>query len=257
MSGRKQKPGEIDREEHDYTESLTEQLDFLVNNCKMYDQGKYNYAKQIALNIRVIIFDSYSSTSVLTHLGKKESMQFCSTAPFPKKAVYFNELTTTIDRFNESNTIEHTFIPILNANKEHGKKWVDFETWFKQKILVSNPDSFTREDMLRYMANQDGGGHIDAYIQEKYYKISKGIESMLYTAPVPLEEGNPFYLGKPYLNLHFAVIRQIAHELILSIRKEFGIRPNYNPSIKNYNNGKEVKMSGFMITEGDKVEYEL
>lgn len=258
MSKRKKREDEVDREFQDYFDSLEEQIDFLVNACKMFDQGDFKYAKQLATHVRVLVHDTSQSTSLLNLIGRKDSMRFCSTASFPKNAVFFLGLVNPASRLmidNQDNQkVEHTFIPNLNENAGQSKKWVDFDTWYQQKILVSNPTHFTRNEMITFVANKDGGAHIDPYVSEKYYTIAKGTGSMLYATSRPIDEA-PYQQGEPYKNLHFATIRQIAHELILSVRREFGIRPNYNPSPKHIT-GMDIEVQEVLIVEGDKIEYE-
>ena len=130
---RKLKKGEITRDSDDYLENLHEQLDFLIASCEKFDMGKFHYAKQIATQVRVLVHQTQDSTSLLTWLGKQNTMNFCSTASLPKNAVYFISLVTPTNRIvlNDSGnqSIEHTFLPILNSNKTVGKKWINFESW--------------------------------------------------------------------------------------------------------------------------------
>lgn len=160
MSKRKKREDEVDREFQDYFDSLEEQIDFLVNACKMFDQGDFKYAKQLATHVRVLVHDTSQSTSLLNLIGRKDSMRFCSTASFPKNAVFFLGLVNPASRLmidNQDNQkVEHTFIPNLNENAGQSKKWVDFDTWYQQKILVSNPTHFTRNEMITFVANKDG-----------------------------------------------------------------------------------------------------
>lgn len=251
---RKKKQGEVDRNVSDYLDSLNEQMEFIVNACKLYDEGNYFYAKQIATHIRVLVHDTKQSISLFNLMEKKDTMKFCSTASFPKKAVLHISFISPVNKVIDGKS-EHTFVPNLNeSGSKSNKKWVNFETWYDQKVLVSGENTFTRKDMILYLANKDGGAHIDPYIEERYYKISKGLESFLYSSSGPSERLSPNQ-DKPFLNLINAAVRQIAHELILSIRKNFNIRPNYNPSFKTYGlNG--IHVQDIIVVKGEAIEYE-
>lgn len=256
---RKQKKNEITRDNDDYLESLHEQLDFLIDSCEKFDMGKFHYAKQIAKDIRVLVHQTRDSTSLLTWLGKQNSMNFCSTASMPKNAVYFISIVTPTNRIvlNDSGqqSIEHTFLPILNSNKTLGKKWINFENWYNHPVLVCKPTSISRKDIILFLANKDGGAHVDSYVDEKIYSLSKGINSLVYASNKSLEE-DPYQTGEPFVNLINAAARQIAHELILSIRKEFGIRPSYNPTHKYLLRGGTLQnIHEFMVCEGPQIEY--
>lgn len=255
---KKLKEGEVPRDPFDFIESLIEQVGFLVDACDKYDHGNFHYSKQLAMHIRALVHQTSNQTSLLTHLNKQDIMKFGSTASFPRNAVYFLGLVFPTD-IRITNTdcpprIEHVYLPSLNANKEVHNKWVDFDTWWNQKIIISDQLTFSRKEMITYMANKDFV-HVDENIVEKYYKISKATSSMFYATDKPLSE-DPNQLGEPFKYLHFAVVRQITHELILSIRKEFNIRPSYNPTNKYNLNGRNVNPQEFILVKGTQIEYE-
>lgn len=258
MSKKKKRRGEptVPREQSDYYESLLEQLEFLIDDCDSYDRGKFNRSKQISMTIRNLVVTTGSSTSVLTHLKRRESMKFCSTASFPKNAVFYLGMVFPISVTKKDGSITHIYLPFLNSNKSVLKKWVPFERWWHQKVIIHNDLTFSRYNMIDYMANQDGGGHVDSDVVEKYYKISKGTESMFYATDKPLDI-DPYQKGEPFKYLHFALVRQIAHELILSIRKEFKLKISYNPTnFYNQGNKRIGNPTDILVVQGDKIEYE-
>jgi len=252
------KKGEVQRDPNDFIESLIEQVEFLVDACDKYDHGKFNYSKQLAMHIRVLVHQTSDSTSLLTLLQKQKTMKFGSTASFPKNAIFFLSLVfptdIKINNTDDSPHIEHVYLPSLNTNKEVYSKWVDFNTWWYQKIIISDQLTFTRAEMIKYMANKDGGAHVDKNVVEKYYKISKATSSMFYSSDKSLLE-DPYQQGEPFKYLHFGVVRQIAHELILSLKKEFNLKQFYNPT-NTYNlNGRIIHSKECIVTEGTQIEY--
>ena len=50
---------------------LQQQIYLMSRNASSYDKGNEVEALQLATSIRVIVYDTGSSTSLLTHLGKK------------------------------------------------------------------------------------------------------------------------------------------------------------------------------------------
>ena len=247
---------EISRENSDYIQALEEQLEFLINNCKMFDTGNVKYAKQIATNIRVLVHDTKTSTSLLNLLDRKYSMKFLTTVPAPKKVVFQIGLVMPIDVIVPVNSNQFVnepwFIPTLTKSKT--KKWISFSDWYDQNVLTSNPNAFSRRKLVTYVANKDGGAHIDKSLPENFYNLSKGISSFLYRNPGPFNPNNPD-IGVPYKHLHLSSVRQIAHELILSIRKEFGLSLNYNPTIKAFTNQQIKEAPEIILVEGNEIEY--
>ena len=247
---------EIEREYSDYVSALEEQLEFLINNCKMFDTGNIKYAKQIATNVRVLVHDTKTSTSLLSLLNKKETMKFLTTVSSPKNVVYQLGLVipTEVIVQDDSNDFvsEPWFIPAFTKTKT--KKWIDFQSWYDQNVLTSNPNAFSRRQLITYVANKDGGAHIDKNLPENFYKLSKGISSFLYREPGGSNHELPS-MDDPYKHLHLSSVRQIAHELILSIRKEFGLSLNYNPTIKAFTNQQIKEALEIVVVEGKKTEY--
>ncbi|MBK1809132.1 hypothetical protein JHL18_00520 [Clostridium sp. YIM B02505] len=249
---------QVTREASDFAESLIEQLNFLIDFCSKYDHGNFNYSKQLAKTVRILVHDTANSTSLLSLLKCKNTMKFNSTASFPKNAIFFLGLVfpVSIQRMTEDGSPynEHVYLPSLSYNKEVYTKRVDFNTWWNQNIIISDTLTFSRKDMIKYMSNQDGGAHVDETVLEKYYKISKATASMFYTIDKPLSE-DPYQQGEPFKYLHFAVVRQIAHELILSIKREFNLDVLYNGTNKYNLNGLNIKPTEFIIARGTQLEY--
>ena len=59
---------------------LKRQLVFLRNSAAAYDDGALEEAVRIAVVIRVLCHDTAKSTSLLAHMGLKESIRLVSTA---------------------------------------------------------------------------------------------------------------------------------------------------------------------------------
>ncbi|MGH2116569.1 hypothetical protein [Aerococcus sp. L_32] len=247
----------IERESSDYIEALEEQLEFLINNCKMFDSGNFKYAKQIATNIRVLVHDTKTSQSLLQLLNRKESMKFLTTVSSPKNVVFQIGLVIPVEVFVQADSNQYISEPwfIPTFTKSNNRKWVSFDTWYSQNVLTSAPTSFSRKKLITYVANKDGGAHIDKSLPEDFYQLSKGISSMLYRENGPLNT-HTYEKGEPFKYLHLSSIRQIAHELILSLRKEFGLSLNYNPTIKSFTNQDIIATSDIIMVKGvDKIEY--
>lgn len=252
----------INREKSDYIELLKEQVDFMVDACEQFDKGKFNAAKLLATNIRTIVHQTKSSTSLLTHLEKQNQIKFYNTSSMPKKAVYFLSMVFMCVAVKKVPTqvleYEPIFLPIFKPKEYHGSRWLEFDKWWNRKIIISDQLTFTRSEMVRFMANQDGGTHIDDGVVEKYYKIAKATESMFYLTTKSLDQ-DPYQKGEPYKYLHFAIVRQIAHELIITLDKEFQLNIKYNPTneyhLKNAQSISDVQ--NFCLVEGDRIEYEL
>ena len=63
---------------NDFLQRTKDKIEALQILCKAYDDGKYSIAKEIAASIRVLVHDTHSSTSLLAHLGLKDSIRMLS-----------------------------------------------------------------------------------------------------------------------------------------------------------------------------------
>lgn len=247
----------IERDKEDYLELLKEQVEFMIDACEQYDNGKFKSAKLLATNIRTIVNQTPSSTSLLTHLEKQNGMKLYNTSFMPKNAVYFLSMVFMCVTGKQERTPEPIFLPLLKPKEFHGNRWIDFNKWWNKKIILSDHLTFSRSEMIRFMANQDGGTHVDDEVVEKYYKISKATESMFYYSTKSLAQ-DPYHKGEPYKYLHFAVVRQIAHELIFTLNREFNLNLNYKPTNhQHFENAISVSdVQNFCLVKGSSIEYE-
>ncbi|TDT83164.1 hypothetical protein DEU41_0605 [Bacillus sp. AG1163] len=246
------------RTENDYLEELSNQSELLIDYCDQLDSGKMNYALPLAALIRVLVRDGGpNSKSLFYLLNKKETMKFCSTSniyPDYDDILYLLTLITpaykpVIDNGRVINQ-EPVFVPNLNRNTAH-KNWISFDEWFNYPVFIYNKGSngglikleqtedsklsISRWDIINYFSNKSGGTHIAQKVNMDMYTLEKGLSSMEYQDIKPLESyrpGEKHVPGIPIKGPLHAAIRQIAHELILTIRKEFNIGRNYNPSHK-------------------------
>ncbi|MCT2535704.1 hypothetical protein NC661_06470 [Aquibacillus koreensis] len=253
----------IKREQSDYIDILKEQVEFMVEACEKYDNGKFNASKQLATYIRTLVNQTRASTSLLTHLDMQNKMKFYNTSFLPKNAVYFLSMVfmcviRTKDKSTNKIISEPIFLPIFKPKKYLGNRWMGFDEWWNKKIIVSDHLTFTRFEMIWFMANQDGGTHVDEGVVEKYYKISKATESMFYLTNKPIDQ-DPYQKGIPYKYLHFAIVRQIAHELIFSLIREFNLNVKYKPTNQvNLQNAVSISrdVDNFCVVKGSSIEYE-
>lgn len=244
--------------EQDYLDELYEQFDLLIDYCKQFDEGKLNYTKPMATLLRVLIHDgSGGSRSLFTLLKRKAEMKFCSTSQLYNNhddILYLVTLITPVQKpiFQNGQIIrsELIFVPNLNRNT-NPKLWVTFDEWNKSPIYIHNKENddglimldqkpgskliVSRSDIITYFANKDGGAHVDPKVNMNMYSLSKSLSSMAYEDkkdPQTYKLGEKYAGAIPYQNSLHAALRQIAHEMISTIRKEFNLSLSYNPSHK-------------------------
>ncbi len=195
----------------DLQKQYDEQIEFLLASATAYDSGKLVEAKRLAIVLRILLYSKGQSKGLLQQLGKL-NVSFWDTAfPYnPEVSPHYTGLIWTNARGD--------YRPLFDPTT-HPTTRIPFEKWWETKpIIVAVPnESFTRKDIVRYVADQDGGAHVDSELSEKYAKLSR--QNSLGRLH---REGGESAPWQPYENPEFATIRQITHEVLKTLRV-----PNY------------------------------
>lgn len=222
----KHKVNKIKINDKDLKESLNEQYHFLVHSASEFDKGNFFEAKRLATTARVLLRDTRSSKSLLGQLNEKENILYHNTCLIIKDAVLYSGPVTIATIPNRlTGKYFNTYWPLFDEIDKSSNVVASqsFSHWYKTKILIHGQESFTREEIIGYLADQDGGAHIDAEIDEKYHNLKQAIYSM------SLQQMNSFSKSLPFDNLNYALMRQIAHELILTLNRNFTFSEKYTP----------------------------
>lgn len=248
-----------------YLNHLLEQASFLRDACESYDKGNFAQAKPVSAIIRTLVKDPdttnrrSNTVSLLKHLQKKDSMKYYNTGFDAKRTVMNVNLVGIVSVPTKLPTIskqhDNIFLPLLDSSDRIDVKWLSFKDWWESEVAIIETDElksvFTRQKIVLTMAEKDGGTHIDQHkkIDKEYLDLAAATKSYFYNI-------NPDGKETPVINIHFALVRQIAHELLVSIIKEFDLGINYQPT-NAYNlrgvNPKNLKQPGFLV-EGEKIE---
>jgi hypothetical protein len=126
----------------------------------------------MATNIRVVAYDGGSnSTSLMTHLGM-ELEPFVSYARPLNPRNLLTEQSLIIWRVS-GDSCEH--LPVLDQMSPVKPRWLPKNDWLNEPVLRdSKRNEFSRLDFIKWVANQDGGAHVDGGVDENYAQIQEG-----------------------------------------------------------------------------------
>lgn len=186
-------------------------MKFLKNDIKLFDEGYLDYAVKIAITLRILFHDTSVSTSLANSIEIKDKLLFWSSG----HSYSPNNLLTTWSLLTISittNGIE--YIPMGDMlNSEEYPTYLSFEDWWNEIIFADKEHLFTRKDVICFLANKDGGAHVDTELDDLAF-ITK-MNSLGWVD----NDGNP-----PRNNPLYCSIRQIAEEVIKGIE----LFVNYN-----------------------------
>lgn len=221
------------RSKEDLNNKFTENLAALKIQCLEFDKGNTFFAAQISANLRVLLFNNPRSgnKSLLNQLGL-ESTQFADTT----MTLTAGEINTWIAPIGG---MAH---PVVEDGRQgliqnwQASTWIfdswpmltqPFQDWWNSPIAYSDGKPFSREKLVKYFADQDGGTHVDEKIDKMFYDLTRGEAEQIGQIIEPykylinssglITKGLIVNTLGANLKLARCIIRQIAHEAIISL----------------------------------------
>lgn len=211
----------------DFRTKLQEQLGYIERSAEAFDQGHREEAIRIAVALRVLLHDtSSSSTSLLTHLGARESVELLSTCPVRessppgfgqvKLTMFVSGLTRTRVSANKGAEL---YAPLGDALD---RQLVSVKAWWDEVVWIAGGVKLRRRNIILDAANKDGGAHVDATLTSKYMLIRKpgaagfanrvegGVKLQLPVDP------SASMAGEPLSDAHLVALRQMGYEILNS-----------------------------------------
>lgn len=211
-------------------EKIAEDIrDYLIRLCEDYDNGHIFAIVLVAVLLRTLLKtkrhkkEELSTISVFEQLGL-HTMPFVDTST-PKGVTSFWQFGNNICNHtflmqnvyggllikkvtNKDNGLNLDFLPLLDANKN--SRTLPFEEWYQGVVFESKEYSFTRENCIEYVADKDGGAHLDRNISMDYYTFRQPTAlHVLIDGQLAVFNQNPVYVS----------VRQIAWEVLESIKR--------------------------------------
>lgn len=205
--------------------SVKEQLQFLKDFCRMYDNGNYKYGVLIATRLRVLLYDSKYCVSACQHLKSRFNFElplFMDTRNV--KGLHFqNEgQCNYVSSFMCQYELKHypDSLPILTPRPRLNNVdcYLNFEDWWKNATIVHWKDIIlSREQLVCNLTNQDGGAHIDGSLSEDISDLKRRLAPAL-RIRIPINGVYKTYTAQSDLIL-YAIIRTIANETLIAFEE--------------------------------------
>lgn len=199
--------------------SFREQVRFLENSCKAFDEGDESEALRIAAVLRILLHDTPKSASLLKQLGLKDTMQFIDSAePFdPVKTGKLHDgrpvfaVSGMPGFFGISPTRDGTKLIARLSLGIYARGAVSFDEWWNDGCIPGhNKARHSRSWLIKQMANKEGGAHVDP-------EITKGYAELKTTSMGFIVQSNGV---QGFINSPADIsVRQIAWEVLESLRQ--------------------------------------
>lgn len=209
----------VARSQQDLERSLSEQLHLLEASSVAYDQGDESQAKNIAVRLRVLLYDpdpsNSKSRSLLRQLGRMNMLFYDTAISIDLSSL--NPQCSLCEGLFSLETGKGCYKPFYDRGQNEFSRQVEFNKWWNSSIALLS-ESLTRRDLTLKMTNQDGGAHVDPGLDENYARLAQD-NALGWSA---VANG----ISQPMRGAELASVRQIGHEVL----KSFGIK---TPEIDN------------------------
>ena len=187
----------------DLSAHLKRQLVFLRNSVAAYDSGCAEEAIRIGVAIRVLCHDTQKSESLLTKMGRKDTLQLVTTAKtVPNDFLVNMDFGELMAGMTFGRTLEYDPVP-------EDAPAIFCADWWEQPIFIRDKKAYTRKDVVLSAANKDGGAHV-ANPDAKLQALQEGF----WIRTVTHADGTT--RTEPLADNHFRMLRRFAEELLTS-----------------------------------------
>ena len=184
-----------------FQEQLRRQIGFLERSSASFDLGYTDEAVRMATTIRILMHDTRSQVSLLTHLGAWGINLLSTCRQASPNAVLFSGMGIHEIGLEGGR---------LRPNLGDDETWsIPAKDWWSQVIFVLPPGTrITREQLVLTAANKDGGAHVDRKLTPEYERLAQDGVLVGYG----FERGGE-KITEPAREAHFVAIRTMAWEL--------------------------------------------
>lgn len=188
------------RSKQELQEQWDAQVRFIQKSVKEFDAGDESEARRIAASLRILFHETKQSKSLFKQLGLP--LTFYSSG-------YLYTPSNLLSSWTLLNIEMRPGVFRYRAALENPSRhfFMTFDDWWNEIIFDDYKNRFTRRDIVLFIANQDGGAHVDPELKESYAMLTKmnslGWSDSNEEAPA----NNPAYQA----------VRAIANELIISL----------------------------------------
>lgn len=231
---------------------LTDSLSDLINDAQRYDHGNFNAIKRSSVTLRSLFYNTNSQTSLIKQMGSQDNISFLTFSDIANESGYqYSSIFNATFQTTVASSVDYIDTWLFYPGKNFSPSHLKFRNWWHQPLLITGSreeDAMEREDIVRIVANQDGGAHFDPEIDKKYQNIKDGSTGIRYQAGNKIGylmtghvTSEPTWIT--YHDIQLALLREIVHETIISLIHWYKLDLQYNPDF-DYNWHRKLNKLG-------------
>lgn len=182
-----------------------------------FDQGALEEAERLASAIYIFCHDHGQQVSLFTQIGRKKENIFVDSkraeSTRPGQVILGPPLLA-------NRLVDNQLIYCPAGINDHNKKYVSFIKWWEGEVYKNiSGKSLTRKNLILFLRNQDGGGHVDSNLRnEDYYNFVKYADHVSKSIDGSMEL-LAHLSNISTKNVHWMTVRQIASEVDYVLRE--------------------------------------
>jgi hypothetical protein len=160
----------IPQSRDDLLRHLREQVGFLRASCRAVDEGNIAEGRRIAVTLRLLLHDTAKSSSLLSQLGMKGNPFFGTAGEILPGQLLTESSLLQLEICGGKGKYRAP----LKDRPSFKFRWLNFDEWWSQPVFLDNKKRrLSRRDLVLSVADQDGGAHVDAELNEVYGDLSR------------------------------------------------------------------------------------
>lgn len=145
---------------------LVDSIEFMVDANEKFDAGRLNYAKQLAVQIRLLVLHAGSAHALLEQLGYLTRWGWVDVANDIHPLNLAAEVGPVSYRMNSAGTdggMSIEYAPVLDdLSMDVARRHSRFDTWWNRPVVKDYyRREFSRADIVLAVTHKDGGAHVD------------------------------------------------------------------------------------------------
>lgn len=193
------------RSQEDLIARFWEQINFLRSSSAAFDKGDEAEARRLAVTLRIFFVHSQKSKSLFEQLdiGRRITMLNTAEPINPRNLLpTFGLVMVRMDAGGGR------YIPLLGDGPSfETSRLLPINRWLSRPVGKRGTKQWSRQELITWVANSDGGAHIDSQLDSEHYELSRenGMGWQFSTSDSELEPIKGDFV--------LASIRQIAYEV--------------------------------------------
>lgn len=224
--------------------ALQEQLEMLRKSCEEFDHGDELQAKQIAVHLRILWYNTERSSGLASQLNLANEV--VDTAFIVPPTIVYSGLQEPHSDERRLFAIggRRAYVPLFDYGPAGISKSPFTQWWDGAVISDGEGHKFTRRDLVLAVANADGGAHVDPKLDSAYYMLTRK-ETFGVKRFEPTDDPKVFRRIKTPSPVE-VTLRQIGHETLKSLW------PSYNYDGRHHYPGGAICCMTAIITPSAK-----